>query len=72
LDVLAVGMVRAEGAYFEVVLTVHDELVTEAPENDCSFSPGILSNILAIGDTWTVGLPLAAKGFSSYRYKKED
>lgn len=72
-DVMANGMKLAEEAGYQVVLTVHDELLTEAPED----SP---SNLLCVEDLaekmsttpdWAAGLPLAAAGYESTRYKKE-
>lgn len=57
----------AEG--FRIVLSVHDELITEAPDRP-EYSEAALSNILATVPTWANGLPLAAAGFESNRYKK--
>lgn len=70
-DVMAEGMVAAEEAGYPIVLTVHDELVTETPDRP-EFNAETLSALLAFGADWTEGLPLAAKGFESYRYRKED
>jgi DNA polymerase len=70
-DVMALGMVYAEEAGFPVVLTVHDELVTEV-DDDPVCNAAWLSGLLAEGTDWTKGLPLAAKGFENARYRKED
>jgi DNA polymerase len=67
-DVLAAGMVHAEGVGFEVILTVHDELVTEA-ELDRTLAQ--LSQCMSTVPEWAEGLPLAAAGFETYRYRKE-
>jgi DNA polymerase bacteriophage-type len=69
-DVLARAMPRVDAAGYQIVLTVHDELITEAPDTD-DFSAEHLSALLAQGETWTVGLPLAADGFEGYRYGKK-
>lgn len=69
-DVLADAMPRAQAAGYDVVLTVHDELVTEAPDSP-EYSDGALSAILATNPPWATGLPLAAGGFEGYRYRKE-
>lgn len=69
-DVLAFAMPRAEAAGYRIVLTVHDELVTEAPDTD-DYDDKKLSVILATNEDWNAGLPLAAGGFQGYRYKKE-
>jgi DNA polymerase len=70
-DVMAWAMPRAEAAGYPIVLTVHDELVTE-PEDEPGHDADGLSAILATGEEWTEGLPLAAAGFETYRYRKED
>lgn len=70
-DIMAHGMLAAEAADYPIVLTVHDELVTE-PLDDPKFTPAGLSRILATAPAWAKGLPLAAKGFESYRYRKDD
>lgn len=70
-DVMAYAMPHAEEAGYEIVLTVHDELVTETPDRD-EFTAEGLSTILAAGADWTEGLPLAAAGFESKRYRKDD
>lgn len=68
-DVMAEGMVGAERAGYPIVLTVHDELVTETLDND-AFSQISLSHYLASTPAWAPGLPLAAKGYQSKRYRK--
>ena len=70
-DVLYAGMELAEADGYEIVLTVHDELVTEV-EDTKEFSDGALSALLARPVAGCEGLPLAAAGFETYRYKKED
>lgn len=69
-DVLAHGMALAEKAGYEICLHVHDELITETPD-DPAYSAEGLSALMAKGPGWSLGLPLAAAGFSCYRYRKE-
>jgi len=69
-DVLAYGMAPAEAAGYEIVLHVHDELVCETPDEK-AYSVDRLVEIMATSPPWADGLPLAAAGFESYRYKKE-
>jgi DNA polymerase len=69
-DVMAYAMMRAEHKAYSTVLTVHDELVTEVPD-DPSWSEKGLSALLATNAPWNRGLPLAAKGFETYRYRKD-
>jgi DNA polymerase len=69
-DILAYGMKAAEAAGYTVVLHVHDELLTEVPDNEL-FAVDKLAGIMATGPQWAVGLPLAAAGFETHRYRKE-
>lgn len=69
-DVMAENMPAAEAAGYQIILTVHDELVTEAPDS-LGFSADDLGEILARVPDWAPGLPLAASGFEAYRYRKD-
>lgn len=69
-DVLAYALPRVERAGFLPVLTVHDEVITEAPDIS-EFDVARLTALLTEGESWTEGLPLAAAGFEAYRYRKE-
>ena len=55
---------------FEVVLTVHDEVVAEAPDKP-EFSVEVMNKLLTQPCGWDDGLPLAAKGYEAYRYRKD-
>lgn len=68
-DVLYGAMHKAWEQGFKTVLHVHDELVTEAPKS-ASFSVERLCKIMSSGFNWTTGLPLAASGFETNRYRK--
>ena len=59
-----------ETAEYQTVLTVHDEVITEAPDLP-EFNHEHLSSLLATNPEWAIDLPLAAAGFESYRYKKD-
>ena len=69
-DVMAHGMLLADPAGYEILLTVHDELITETPDTD-EFSHEGLAGLMADVPTWATGLPLAAAGFEAYRYRKD-
>ena len=69
-DVLAHNMPEIESKGYEIVLTVHDEVITEAPDS-AEFNHENLSKLLAANPEWASDLPLAAAGFESYRYKKD-
>ena len=67
-DVLVEAMQRAEGSGFPVVLSVHDEVVTEVPEEGPGASE--LEEIMNVVPDWAPGLPLASEGWSGFRYRK--
>ncbi|MGV0982367.1 MAG: DNA polymerase I [Polynucleobacter sp.] len=68
-DVLAESMPAIDQAGYEIVLTVHDELVTEAA-NDPYFNATDLCTRMTARVQWAPGLPLAAAGYESPYYKK--
>jgi DNA polymerase len=69
-DVFMTGMRRAEEAGYPVVLRVHDELVCEVPDT-ADFTDKALADMMSENPSWSVGLPLSAAGFETYRYRKE-
>ncbi len=70
-DVMASAMQPAEDAGYPIVLTIHDELLTEPPDSP-RFTADELSSILATNRDWNRGLPLAADGHEMKRYHKRD
>jgi DNA polymerase len=70
-DVLVSSMQRIEDAGYDIVLTVHDEILTEAPEFHPLLGADHLARLMTIVPDWAKGLPLAAAGFEAYRYGKE-
>lgn len=69
-DALAFGMVAAEKSGYEIVLTVHDEIIAETPDIP-EFTVDGLSKAMSTPPIWAIDLPLDAKGFETKRYKKE-
>lgn len=69
-DVLAHNMPAIDQAGYEIVLSVHDELLTETPDTP-EFTSDKLSEMMTRVPPWAQGLPLAAAGFETYRYRKE-
>lgn len=69
-DVFMTGMRSAELAGYPVVLRVHDELICETPD-DTHYTHATLASLMATNPSWATGLPLAAAGFETYRYKKD-
>ena len=70
-DVLAHNMLPIEDAGYELLLTVHDEVVTETPDTP-EYTSEYLSEMLAATPPWAIGFPLAAAGHEMYRYAKQD
>lgn len=69
-DVMAYNMPAIENAGYPIVLTVHDEVITE-PLDDPAFTSDALSTLLATNPPWLEGCPLAAGGFEAQRYRKD-
>lgn len=69
-DVLAYNMPAIERDGYEIVLSVHDELLTETPDTG-EFSSDRLSWHMSTVPPWAQGLPLAAAGFECTRYRKD-
>lgn len=70
-DVLSVGLSRAAAAGFTVVGHVHDEIITEQRLGDNERSLSALEALMAAPIDWAPGLPMAAKGWTGKRYKKD-
>jgi len=69
-DVLAYNMAPIEGQGYEIVLTVHDELLTETPDTP-EFNADTLGDLMSTAPQWAADCPLAAAGFETYRYRKD-
>lgn len=69
-DILRDAIVRLKEAQYPVVLTVHDEVITEVPDAPV-FSVEEQVEIMTTPKPWAQGLPLVADGFEAYRYRKE-
>jgi hypothetical protein len=69
-DVFMSGLRRAEEHDYPVVLRVHDELVCEVPDSS-GYTHEVLANLMGANPGWAIGLPLAAAGFETRRYRKD-
>ena len=69
-DVLAHGMLAAEAAGYEIVLSVHDEIIAETPDTEL-YTVNALAAIMATPPAWAEDMPLAAAGFEAARYRKD-
>jgi DNA polymerase len=63
------GLLEAEAHGYNPILSVHDEALCE-PRDESRFDDKHLSRLLVGSSKWAVGVPLAAKGFTSGRYRK--
>lgn len=68
MDCMADKMLEIEEAGYPLVLTVHDELVSDTPNGQGSIED--FNNIMEIIPNWAEGLPIAADGYEARRYKK--
>lgn len=67
-DLMADAMVRIDdGGKFKIVLSVHDELLTEG---DADQSIGEFESLMAITPAWADGLPVKVAGWTGSRYRK--
>ena len=69
-DVMAENMQRIEDAGYAIVLTVHDEILAEAPDTP-EYNADHLAALLCTNPPWALDMPLAAAGFEALRYRKE-
>lgn len=65
-DLMAEAMLRIEDAGYKVVLTVHDEILTEKVGGDVKE----FENLMAELPAWATGLPVKAEGWQGKRYQK--
>lgn len=69
-DILAYNMPGIEAKGYEIVLSVHDELLTETPDRP-EFNADVLGQMMATAPAWAQGIPLTAAGFETTRYRKD-
>lgn len=72
-DILRNAMFRVEHAGYPVILTVHDEIIAELPK--ALVEGGLRSReqftqLMAQGETWTVGLPISVSSYEGHRWGK--
>lgn len=69
-DLMAEAMIRAEAIGLSVVLTVHDEIVCEVPEQYAQQAKDALHKAMLDLPSWAVGMPIQAAGWVGRRYRK--
>jgi DNA polymerase len=68
-DQMMDGLMAADEAGYNPILSVHDEAITEPPD-DPRHNDEHLSELLVGASLWADGVPMAAKGFTAHRYRK--
>lgn len=69
-DILAQAKVQLEKTGYDVILSVHDETVTELLERDAEQELDNIIRIMCLKPIWCPDLPLNAEGECMRRYKK--
>lgn len=67
-DLLVHAMHGLEAAGYETVMTVHDEIVSDIPEDHGSLEEA--SRIMCTLPAWAEGFPVAVEGWRARRYRK--
>jgi DNA polymerase len=68
-DVMAANMPLIEAAGYSIILTVHDEIIAETPDEP-GYNVEHMAGLLAAPPAWAPDMPLAAAGFETDRYRK--
>lgn len=67
-DLMANGMLNTEKAGYKSVMTVHDEVISEVPENFGSVEE--FEKLLSTPPEWAKDYPIKAEGWRGKRYRK--
>lgn len=69
-DCLAVAMINLEKAGYEVINSIHDEVLLLVEEQSAESALADVMRIMTIPPTWAPDFPLAAEGWINKRYRK--
>lgn len=69
-DVLCYGSLCAEQGGYPVLATVHDEIITETPDNS-GYNIEELCELACTLRSWAKDMPISAEGYEANRYRKE-
>lgn len=67
-DLMAEAMLKIDQAGYDIVLSVHDELIAETDQDFGSLEE--FEALMCDLPTWAEGLPIETEGFESARYRK--
>lgn len=67
-DLLAASMLRIEKSGYEVILSVHDEVIAEKQTGVGDIHE--FNNLMKTIPNWASGCPVDVEGFSGFRYRK--
>ena len=67
-DIMVDKMLRLDEAEFPIVFTVHDEIISEVPEDKADLNK--FNSIMELPVEWCKNLPLKASGYVSESYRK--
>lgn len=70
-DLLAYSMLKIQEANIDIVMHIHDEVVTEVPKINSDVIFKQLCAIMGTEVPWAIGLPLRADGYCTDFYKKD-
>ncbi len=69
-DIMAANMPGVEDSSYDIMLTVHNEILTESPDTT-NYSHENLSTLLTTNLNWALDLPLSADEFGALRYRND-
>lgn len=67
-DLMVAGMLRLDAAGYEILITIHDEVLAERDVGRGSVEE--FEKLLQETPAWAGGCPVSAKGWCGYRYRK--
>lgn len=69
-DIMADAKLRMDSVGFELILSVHDEIVVECDKNKADVMLNDMIGMMRVPPAWAKGMPLDGEGFVTRRYKK--